>query len=411
MSKIVRVFLASPSDVENERNEVMKIANEMNKITSAQFGIIFQIVNWESMNTGMGRPQQIVNRQASFNEIDLFIGILWKRFGSNPGENQYNAESGTEEEFREAYDNWNRKGYPQIKMFRSNKKANPGTVDTDQLKRVQDFFKEFSPEGKHPGLVKYYSTLREFRTAINNVLWEYVFNHNKKYGLATFPISEDIPARRWTEKANAIHESASPIKLMAHSGYSFLADTQSRYRQQIEEVLKRGVIVQIIINIPWSYSGLFCAIADNVSNWSDMLKSICQDRISESLLQDMKSAISNSNWYKLKVQKTISGYKDLHKEYSEKIQLRFYKYEIPASVLITEKSVFVEPYIMARRDTRSIQGLNTFEVQVSYNNSAWKNFNEYFDLIWQLSLPYTEDFETLSIEKIKSIFQAIEYEK
>ena len=95
MSKIVRVFLASPSDVENERNEVMKIANEMNKITSAQFGIIFQIVNWESMNPGMGRPQQIVNRQASFNEIDLFIGILWKRFGSNPGENQYNAESGT----------------------------------------------------------------------------------------------------------------------------------------------------------------------------------------------------------------------------------------------------------------------------------------------------------------------------
>lgn len=88
----------------------------------------------------------------------------------------------------------------------------------------------------------------------------------------------------------------------------------------------------------------------------------------------MKSAISNSNWYKLKVQKTISGYKDLHKEYSEKIQLRFNKYEIPASVLITEKSVFVEPYIMARRDTRSIQGLNTFEVQVSYNNSAWKNF-------------------------------------
>ena len=48
----------------------------------------------------MGRPQGIINKQIG--EYDIFIGMMWKRFGTPTGK----AGSGTEEEFRLAYEYW-----------------------------------------------------------------------------------------------------------------------------------------------------------------------------------------------------------------------------------------------------------------------------------------------------------------
>ncbi len=406
MSRIVRVFLASPGDVEKERSAVKKIVNEINVLTSVFCDSVFHVVNWENMTPDMGRPQGVVNQRANFEEIDLFLGILWSRFGSNPGENTYNAESGTQEEFFEAYSRWNEKGSPRIKIFRCRRKIGYDS-DTDQLKKVQDFFNEFRAEGKHPGLVKGYSNLKEFESTIRNVLLEYALSHNAKNGngLTTIPLSNDIPEQRWTEKVTAILKSSTPIKLMAHSGYSFLADKDSKYRPQIEEMLKQGRSIHIIISTPWTFGGFFCAIADNVDSWKELLKNVCDNNITTASIEQIQFAIEHSKWYTTKIKNTVTGYKTLREKYGELIQLRLYRHEIPASVLITEYSAFVEPYIMTNRNARSIQGLNTFEVQVSTNNGAWKNYNTYFELIWHLSVPYTDHMEELTIERLESTFK------
>jgi hypothetical protein len=55
----------------------------------------------------------VVNRQLPIPEYDIFIGIIWRRFGAPTKR----AGSGTEEEFRIAYESWKRNREPREILF------------------------------------------------------------------------------------------------------------------------------------------------------------------------------------------------------------------------------------------------------------------------------------------------------
>lgn len=55
--------------------------------------------------------QDVVNRQIG--DFDLFVGVMWKRFGSPTKR----AESGTEEEFERAYATYKEFGKPRIMFY------------------------------------------------------------------------------------------------------------------------------------------------------------------------------------------------------------------------------------------------------------------------------------------------------
>ncbi|MYD31374.1 MAG: DUF4062 domain-containing protein, partial [Nitrospira sp. SB0661_bin_20] len=61
------------------------------------------VVRWETRTTpGFGKdPQDVINKQIS-DAYDIFIGIMWTRFGTPTPR----AGSGTEEEFLRAYDRY-----------------------------------------------------------------------------------------------------------------------------------------------------------------------------------------------------------------------------------------------------------------------------------------------------------------
>src|SRR5437879_5531034 len=103
----VRVFIASPGDVATERDQLSKVISEINVTISAiapEKEIVLELIKWEThVHPGMGEDaQDVVNQQ--INDYDIFVGIMWKRFGT-PTER---ADSGTEEEFRKAYASWQR---------------------------------------------------------------------------------------------------------------------------------------------------------------------------------------------------------------------------------------------------------------------------------------------------------------
>ncbi|MDD3287067.1 MAG: hypothetical protein PHI14_06180 [Bacteroidales bacterium] len=63
--KKFRVFLASPSDVPNERNIVKKVIDEFNSTYSNDMDCYIQLLNWEN-NTfpSFGDyPQKVINNQ------------------------------------------------------------------------------------------------------------------------------------------------------------------------------------------------------------------------------------------------------------------------------------------------------------------------------------------------------------
>jgi len=55
------VFLASPGDVNDERQTVRQFFERYNRHTAQLWGVRFEVVDWENYATiGIGRPQELI---------------------------------------------------------------------------------------------------------------------------------------------------------------------------------------------------------------------------------------------------------------------------------------------------------------------------------------------------------------
>ncbi len=115
--KEYHVFLASPGDVNAERQHVRRFFDDYNRSTAHLWNARFVVVDWENFATaGVGRPQELITRQTLEKykkSLALVVGIMGQRFGSPTGV----AESGTEEEFNRAMQSHKEAGFPEIKWF------------------------------------------------------------------------------------------------------------------------------------------------------------------------------------------------------------------------------------------------------------------------------------------------------
>lgn len=112
------VFLASPGDVQSERDAVRWFFNEYNAtLVSSGRSLRFEVIDWENYSTiGVGRPQELITEQTLEKlrgSLALVIGIMGQRFGSPSGTH----ESGTEEEFEWAFSSNQKTGWPEVKWF------------------------------------------------------------------------------------------------------------------------------------------------------------------------------------------------------------------------------------------------------------------------------------------------------
>ncbi len=130
---LIKVFVASPGDVNRERDSLLGIVNELNRTCDALLGksvIRLELLRWEADSfPDAGRPQALITEQIG--DYDIFIGILSTRFGTPSGK----AGSGTEEEFLDAYANWEKKKKPHICLY-FNKAAIPLQRNTEFVKQL-----------------------------------------------------------------------------------------------------------------------------------------------------------------------------------------------------------------------------------------------------------------------------------
>lgn len=140
----LRVFVASPGDVAAEREHVKAVADELNRGIAAQAGFVLEVVRWEThARPGMGRAEQLILDQIG--QYDLFVGIMWRRFGTPTGV----AGSGTEEEFDHALRAWRQSGQPRLLCYFSRAPSEPPeTVDeATQLLKVTQFRSQVEDQG------------------------------------------------------------------------------------------------------------------------------------------------------------------------------------------------------------------------------------------------------------------------
>ncbi len=146
---ILTVFLASPGDLQEERKIVRTSIERINKILPRRVGRQIEILGWEDTLAGYSRPQDLINRDVD--SCDLFIGVLWRRWGQSTGD----YSSGFYEEFNCACNRHKKSGMPEIWLFFKTIDEESMNDPGDQLKEVLKFkkrqiklkkllFKEFS---------------------------------------------------------------------------------------------------------------------------------------------------------------------------------------------------------------------------------------------------------------------------
>lgn len=142
---VLSVFVASPGDVAEERDRLEEIIRELNDAWSRELCIRLELVRWEThAYPGVSDDAQaVVNEQIPL-DYDLFVGIMWHRFGTRTGR----AASGTAEEFQLAKQRYDDDpSSVRIMFYFKDEALPPSKVDADQLKRVAAFRKSLGREG------------------------------------------------------------------------------------------------------------------------------------------------------------------------------------------------------------------------------------------------------------------------
>ncbi len=193
------VFLSSPGDVKEEREHVKTFFERYNRQTAQLWNVRFEVIDWANSSTiGVGRPQELITQQTLEKyrqSLILVIGIMGQRFGSHTGK----AESGTEEEFNWAMENYSKSGFPEIKWFFKKIETLEIPPDLTKAKKAMEQwekvlkFRQRMQEFNNPIFYTEYPSAQEFSD---------IFDHDLNVWLAD-------SSRFWvSEKAQALeHES------------------------------------------------------------------------------------------------------------------------------------------------------------------------------------------------------------
>lgn len=167
------IFIGSPTDVQEEREIIEEIIDEMNDFYEPLNMSKLKLINLKTdvrSKIGNFEGQSVIDKQVD--GYNVFIGILWKKFGTKTE----NYDSGTEQEFYNAYSKYeeNPKSM-EIMFYFCERTAEFSEIDGEQLALVQKFRKNLEDK---KGLYKTYSSIEEFRKIIKSDLIKLVTEKN-----------------------------------------------------------------------------------------------------------------------------------------------------------------------------------------------------------------------------------------
>lgn len=167
--KIIRAFLASPGDLQEERKAIRGVVDEFNVSWANELGYQVELIGWEETVAGFGRPQHLINQD--LDRCDLFLGMIWKRWGTPP-DRDGEFSSGFEEEFERSMARCEKTGSPETSLF-FKQISNEFMVDPgDDLKKVLEFQKTIIAGKKI--LFQNFSAVREMESLARKCVTAYV---------------------------------------------------------------------------------------------------------------------------------------------------------------------------------------------------------------------------------------------
>jgi len=171
---ILRIVVASPSDVQAERDALPAVIDELNHGIARTQGLRLELARWETdSHPGFHAegPQGLIDSILRIEDCDVFIGIFWKRFGTPT----HGVQSGTEHEFRTAYEAWQRNRHPEIMVyFNQEPYTLTSKAEMEQCAQVLEFKEVFPEEGlwwPYKGKDQFEDLVRKHLT--NFIVWRF----------------------------------------------------------------------------------------------------------------------------------------------------------------------------------------------------------------------------------------------
>lgn len=189
---------------------------------SLKFNVHIELVGWEDTVSSAGRPQEIINRDLE--RCDVFIGLLWKRWGSAP-DNESKYESGFEEEFTLATTGHKKTKKPLISLF-FKKIDTPALSDPgEQLQKVIRFKNKIIEEKLL--LFQEFETTEQFESFIRKCISNYVLDH--------IDVSDSQPQATQAPEA----ESENPKNEEREESFDF-SPIQKQSANFVQSILRRS---------------------------------------------------------------------------------------------------------------------------------------------------------------------------
>ncbi|HIF9059775.1 TPA: DUF4062 domain-containing protein [Photobacterium damselae] len=212
-AKVYKILVASPGDVEEERQAIPEVISEWNNVNSERNGVVLFPVKWETHSAPlMGeRAQGVINNQL-VTSCDMAIGVFWTRLGSPTGA----SESGTAEEIEWFIDN----GKP-VMLYFSSRDINPTKLDIDQYTSLKNFEKKM----QKIGLTGSYTSITDFKEQLLRQL-----SINVQNLMTGEPIAKPTPAD--------VKAKNKSIEKIIKEGQVFMKDYEKN--GQIKSFLVKG---------------------------------------------------------------------------------------------------------------------------------------------------------------------------
>jgi hypothetical protein len=179
---ILSVFVASPSDVAAERARLEEVISELNHSWSRSLRIRLDLVRWEThAYPGFAKDAQDVINHELPDDYDVFIGIMWHRFGTATDR----SESGTYEEFLRAKAQWDSDNTSvRLMLYFKDAPIAPSQVDASQLEKVTAFRHSLGKEG---GLYWQFQSPEDFVNLVRVHLTRVVQEWHAKTSMTSIP--------------------------------------------------------------------------------------------------------------------------------------------------------------------------------------------------------------------------------
>jgi hypothetical protein len=161
----LRVFVASPGGLNDERDAVEDAASQLNARLGDRLNVVITVRRFEQLVSRAGRPQGQINPWVD--DCDVLIAIVHRQMGSSSG---HSDATGFTEEFDRAIGRFEETGHPTVSLHFKAVDPDSEADAGPKLAKVLEFRDRI--EKQHVGLYQRFEFVDRFRASVIQLLAE-----------------------------------------------------------------------------------------------------------------------------------------------------------------------------------------------------------------------------------------------